>query len=203
MKKIILIRHGITGLLEQNRYQGWSDPPLSEAGRKEIETLRERFNSENPDIVFSSPLKRAHESARLLTENVIADERIKEMSFGKWEGRTYNEIVAEDPEAFEWWKRDLTSFRPGEGENISELRERVRSFYLDLKQKPEETIAIATHGGVIRAFILELLDLPPDFFWKINLETAGMTIINCYPEQNVLSLLNWKPFVVATSVACS
>src|SRR5262249_54263793 len=114
MKKLILVRHGLTAYLADGRYQGWSNPPLNVEGKKQIRQIAPRFVSQNPQIIFCSPLKRARQSADILNKKlnleIIEDGRIKEMSFGKWEGKTYDEILARYPKAFEWWKQDLKNF---------------------------------------------------------------------------------------------
>lgn len=204
MKKILWVRHGLTDYLRQNRYQGWSDTPLNREGKSEIRSLRNRICQENVEVIFSSPLKRALESARTLARylrlDVEVDERLKEMNFGAWEGMTYDEITTKFPEAFRWWERDLLTFKPAGGESINELRMRVESFLRDLAAREEETILIVTHGGVIRSSLLHFLDLPAAIFWKFELATAGLTTVNQSIDHCSLASLNWKPVPKKNSV---
>ncbi len=197
MKKIILVRHGLTHQLVENRYQGWSDPSLNDEGKREVRDLVPRFEDLVPEVIFSSPLKRAKETAEILSGRIkleiSEDERIKEMNFGDWEGQTYEEITAKDPEAFEWWKKDVEHFCPKNGESVAQLRIRVRQFLDQILAMPADRIAIVTHGGVIRVTIVELLNLGLDFFWKIDLATASISILDRYTNRFVLSCLNWEP----------
>ena len=90
MKKLILVRHGLTDYLVKGLYQGHSDPPLNKEGRAQIKSLADGFADKEPQIIFSSPLKRARKSADILNKDldleIIVDDRIKEISFGEWEG---------------------------------------------------------------------------------------------------------------------
>ena len=189
MKKLVLVRHGLTDLLAEGRYQGHSDPPLNKEGRGQIKNLAPRFSEEKPQIIFSSPLKRAHESAKILGKKhklgIHLDGRLKEISFGDWEGQTYDEIVRKYPEAFEWWKKDLANFRPAGGESLADLQSRVVSFFSEVKNRSEDVVAIVAHGGVIRAFMVELMGLAFDSFWKFELSPASMTVIDMERELKV------------------
>lgn len=182
MKKIVLVRHGVTDYLDQGRYQGWSDTPLNAEGRSQIQELVSRFESEKPEIIFSSPLRRARESAEILNQNlrfeIHIDPRIKEISFGEWEGHTYDQILEKYPEAFEWWKKDLHQFRPNGGESLTELRERVRLFFVEMRNRSENVIAVIAHGGVMRALIMELTGRNLDSFWGLDIPPAGMVVMD-------------------------
>lgn len=189
MKKLILVRHGLTDYLVKGLYQGHSDPPLNKEGRAQIKSLADGFADKEPQIIFSSPLKRALKSADILNKDldleIIVDDRIKEISFGEWEGETYDEIVKKYPEAFEWWKKDMANFRPEGGESLAELQARVREFFEEIKERPEDVIAVVAHGGVIRAFMVELMGVPFDSFWKFELSPASMTVIDAEKDLKV------------------
>lgn len=189
MKKLILVRHGMTDYLVKGLYQGHSDPPLNKEGRAQIKSLADGFADKEPQIIFSSPLKRARKSADILNKDldleIIEDDRIKEISFGEWEGETYDEIVKKYPEAFEWWKKDLANFRPEGGESLAELQKRVREFFMEIKERHEDVIAVIAHGGVIRAFMVELMGVPFDSFWKFELSPASMTVIDAEKDLKV------------------
>lgn len=187
MKTLILVRHGLTDSLVQGRYQGWSDSEMNEEGRRQIQELAIRFEQEKPEIIFSSPLKRARESAEILLSSklIVEDDRIKEMCFGEWDGLTYEQIMAKDPGIIEWWKKDMNTFRPAGGESFGEFRKRVKDFYSDIQVGSENVIAVVTHSGVIRIFMIELLNLPLDSFWKTQVDPGSMTIIDMGKENRV------------------
>ena len=147
--KIALVRHGPTAWNEEGRIQGQMDLPLSDAGRTTMAALSppDGFATAR---AYSSPLRRAIETAKLLGLDVTIDARLAEHSWGRWEGMTREEILARDGEdAFERAGRGA-DFTPAGGERTADLIARVRSFLLDVAQQSSDAIAI-THRGVLRS----------------------------------------------------
>jgi broad specificity phosphatase PhoE len=146
--KIVLIRHGRTAWNQEGRMQGRADPPLSPAGRAEV------LGWQLPDAWrdarwLSSPLRRAAETAALLTDRPVAlEHRLIEMDWGAWEGRTLAGLRAEIPEAMAANEARGLDFRPPGGESPREVRARLESPLTDLT---DELVVCVTHKGVIRA----------------------------------------------------
>jgi probable phosphoglycerate mutase len=145
--RILLIRHGRTAWNEQGRMQGRADLPLSPEGRAEV--LRRRLPDGWSDARWlSSPLKRATETAALLTDGPVAVEpRLIEMDWGAWEGRTLAELRAEDRAMAGNEARGL-DFRPPGGESPREVRARIENLFVEFRDGPVVCVA---HKGVIRA----------------------------------------------------
>jgi broad specificity phosphatase PhoE len=150
--RIALIRHGRTAWNEQGRMQGRADLPLSPAGRAEVAGWR------LPDDWagarwLSSPLKRATETAALLTGRPAAIEpRLIEMDWGAWEGRTLAELRAAGPAAMAANEARGLDFRPDGGESPREVRARLEGLFIELAAEPGlHDIVCVTHKGVIRA----------------------------------------------------
>ncbi len=141
-----LIRHGVTTYNEQSRYQGFSDAPLSEAGRAALKQAD--FSAEK---VYVSPLIRARQTAAILFPGAkqIPVEGLKEINFGKFEGRTYEEMKT-DPEYTAWLDSNCEGQIP-EGENRAAFTARtMRTFeqlLADCHARGEETVVIVAHGG--------------------------------------------------------
>jgi broad specificity phosphatase PhoE len=150
MMRILLIRHGRTAWNEQGRMQGRADLPLSPAGRAEV------AGWQLPDgwagaRWLSSPLRRASETAALLTDQPVAIEpRLIEMDWGAFEGRTLAELRAEAPAAMAANEARGLEFRPEGGESPREVRARLESLLADLADAPAVCV---THKGVIRAAV--------------------------------------------------
>ena len=126
--KIYLIRHGLTEYNAQRRYQGRSDLPLSESGRKALLS-----SGKTPDTVYVSPLRRARETASVLfpaSEQFVLPD-LTEMDFGIFEGRTADEMEA-DPvcgPAYRSWVAGMCTGRCPGGEDLAGFIERsVRGF---------------------------------------------------------------------------
>jgi probable phosphoglycerate mutase len=148
--KILLIRHGRTAWNEQGRMQGRVDLPLSPAGRAEV------AGWQLPDgwagaRWLSSPLRRATETAALLTHRPVAIEpRLIEMDWGAFEGRTLAELRAAAPAAMAASEARGLDFRPDGGESPRAVRARLESLLAELTDAPAVCV---THKGVIRAAI--------------------------------------------------
>ena len=103
MTEIIIIRHGETEWNKTGRFQGHSDVPLSEEGRAQAEALGKNLVVDHVDAIYASDLTRAMETAAPLAERfglpVIPDPQLRELNFGAWEGRNFNDVNAENPDA--------------------------------------------------------------------------------------------------------
>lgn len=106
-----------------------------------------------PDApVFSSPLRRCRELAAQIATSlgsgeVIHDDRLAEMHFGEWEMRAWDDIPRTEIDA---WAKDLTAYRPGDGESVLHMTQRVRSFYEEVQQQALENAIVVCHAGTIR-----------------------------------------------------
>lgn len=193
MARILLVRHGTTEWNESGRYQGISDIPLNEQGLRQAEALRQRLAGERIDVIYSSDLKRAVQTAGAIAAGrdleVIDCRELREMNFGEFEGLTFTEIG--DRYDSEWWAaRDANLEIPG-GESISQLAARVSAFAERLSSYDKgETVLIVAHGGTLRALICLLLGLGLEHWWQIGIDSASLTEIDTYSERTVLSLLN-------------
>ena len=146
--KIWLIRHGMTRLGEEKRYQGRLDDGLSEAGKGAL--LRADFRSKR---VYVSPALRARETAEILfpeAEQLLCPE-LREMDFGSFEGRGWWEM--EEDDAYRAWVDGGCRGRCPGGEDKAEFAERVNRCFEQIlrteteKPEPEENLVIVAHGG--------------------------------------------------------
>lgn len=146
--RITFLRHGPTDWNAQGRIQGHTDIPLSEAGLSKMRGLRPPFTSSR---IFASPLTRARQTAAALgLQNPKLDPRLMEQHWGRWEGMTRPEILAQDgEEAFVRAGLKL-DFRPPGGESTAELHTRVAEFLRDAARESSDAVAVA-HLGVLRA----------------------------------------------------
>ncbi|MEA2405327.1 MAG: 2,3-bisphosphoglycerate-dependent phosphoglycerate mutase, partial [Thermoleophilaceae bacterium] len=121
---IYLARHGETDDNAAGRVQGYLDPPLNERGREQARALAERAAGEGLAALWSSQLRRAHETASIVGERIgltpRVDERFAESRRGAWEGRLLSEIERDYPEQWAEWHTAADHFRfPGGGESIA------------------------------------------------------------------------------------
>ena len=164
--EIVLIRHGRTPSNDARRYLGRKDEPLSPGGREHARTL---LSSGLPPVerVFSSPLKRCLETAAIAYPAhvpVVVPEFV-EIDFGCFEGRTHDQLTAEEPAYTAWLASGGMGAIPG-GETQTELRTRCRAGFLRMTAAAAGMgrIAVVVHSGVIMAILAEFARPPRAFY---------------------------------------
>jgi alpha-ribazole phosphatase len=156
---IWLIRHGLTKLGEEGRYQGALDIGLSENGRTAL-----RKAEFEPERVYVSPMLRARETAEILfpdAEQVVVS-ALREMNFGVFEGRSAQEMER-DEDYCAWVEGGCRGRCPG-GESLEEFSSRVCTAFEGLLQTGEE-LAIVAHGGTMMAILSEQGE-PERLYWQ-------------------------------------
>lgn len=164
---IYLARHGQTNLNKQKLMQGRIEEPLNDTGRNQALLAREQIKNVKFDAVISSPLSRAKETAAILAdvpmETIETDERIIEVTFGKYERKRYY-LLGFHMTLF-WLLPELIP-APKTVEPISSMVERSRSFLTDLKKKDYENVLVVCHGGIIRALCGVIENRPHGIKWR-------------------------------------
>lgn len=156
--RVYLLRHGRTLWNDQRRYLGLTDLPLTEEGRSEL-----RAADFTAEIVYTSPLLRARQTARILFPNTrietVAD--FREMDFGDFEGRSADQM-ADDP-AYRAWVAGLCEGPCPNGESRAEFCARTCRAFSDLVEgaaaEGKDRLVIVAHSGTLRA-VMERFSLP-------------------------------------------
>ena len=195
MTRLLLVRHGETDLNTQSRMQGQSDAPLNEQGRQQAEALKNRLAGETIHAVICSDLRRAWETGTILTRrlglSLTPDPRLREMDFGGWEGLSYEEIQARDPDVLARWGADVMDFTPPGGENLRRFAKRVEPLLAEMAQKYEkETVLLVAHGGSLQLLVALALGLSPEKYWQFYLKPGSISELTIYPEGAIVNLLN-------------
>ena len=154
MTTILLARHGETDWNREGRFQGYADPPLNETGRAQAAGLAAELMGVELAAVYSSPLRRAFETAELLAAPhqlaPVALEALREVDVGSWQGLTREEVESRFPEQFARWLDYGKGWQ--DGESYEEMARRVVAALLQLAATHDgERILTVTHGGPIRA----------------------------------------------------
>lgn len=152
-RPLLLARHGETADNAERRFQGARNPPLNERGRAQAAALAETLRGEEIAALWTSPLRRAAETAEIVGRSLglepRPDERLREIDVGAWAGRTYAEVLAEVPDALERWLGGDLSFRFPGGESLAEQTERVVAALEEIRAGDVPALVVC-HGGVIR-----------------------------------------------------
>jgi alpha-ribazole phosphatase len=177
------------------RFDGSTDADMSPAGVRQIERVRDRLSGRRIDAACSSDLRRAVTSAQIITagRNIEYNQfpELREMDYGDIEGMTFGEIHHTFPDvARSIESRDCSVSFP-RGECFTDFEKRLRAFASVLeKYAPEQTVLIVAHGGALRMLLCVLLEAGLEFWWKINIDNASLSIVDTYPGGNLLTLLN-------------
>ncbi|TDH28653.1 histidine phosphatase family protein [Segetibacter sp. 3557_3] len=181
MLDVYLLRHGQTSWnAAGNRYCGRTDIPLTEKGINQAELVRSQLEGIEFNAVYSSPLQRAYKTAEIACggKKVIIDERLIEVDFGGWEGKTRAEFIEEDPGLWNNWDADPTDVKAGgTGETARDLTNRVDDFFHSvLQQHKTGSIMVVAHNGVNRLYLAHKLGMPMKHYRKLVQENSTVSM---------------------------
>jgi alpha-ribazole phosphatase/probable phosphoglycerate mutase len=154
--KIYLIRHGQTDWNIAGKIQGTHDIPLNETGRGQALKLAEAMDTRPVAKIFSSPLKRAANTAAMIGERqsteICSMKQLVEVEFGKWEGLTWAEIQKEYPEEFKGWTDKPEMVSPPGGEALEHIQGRCIGAWNEIRKITAglEDVAIVSHGATLK-----------------------------------------------------
>jgi len=196
MLRVILLRHGETPYnAAGNKYCGRTDLGLTEKGLAQAAKVAASLKGVNIDAVYSSPLQRARITAEIASGNrpVTTDERLIEIDFGLWEGKTKEEFNAENPSYWKEWMADPRSAKAGgTGESGSDVVKRVNDFFNEMLQKHHgQLILVVAHNGVNRLYMAEKLGMPLSNYRSFDIENSSITYFELQDDGRfVLKKLN-------------
>jgi len=164
LMKLYLARHGETDWNVKNLYQGQTDIPLNENGRRQAEDLALKLKDYPLDAIFSSDLKRAYETAEIVGTyhdlKIQKSSLLREKSFGEMEGKLKDEVLRAHPKYFlPEGGVDWAYTLPG-GESWDEVWKRIKRFFDNLKQQELRNVLVVGHGGAIRTFLRQQRNIP-------------------------------------------
>jgi alpha-ribazole phosphatase len=170
--QIYLVRHPAVAIAPGICY-GVSDVAISP--KVDISAICATLSKLNATLVYSSPLSRCRAIADALSNEVIADDRLKELNFGEWELQPWDKLRS--PEA-ELWMNDYVNVRCPGGESYLDLCQRVKSFLVDLPLKDPSSVVIVTHAGVIRTVLALIQGIPLTDSFSLQLKFEQIVTID-------------------------
>lgn len=180
-----ILRHGeVEG---GSKYRGWQDDPLTENGWQQ---MKNALSADNYwDVIVSSPLSRcALFSKEYVTKypcEYVEDERIKELHFGEWEGKTAESLMKTDKDRLQNFWQDPVNHSPPGGESLKIFSDRIHSVWDDLKQQYQgKNILLISHAGVIRMLFHKIAAVPLDSIFNIDVPEACLTRFEVQHGQN-------------------
>ena len=182
MLRLLLVRHGETDWNASGRYQGQMDVPLNAAGHEQADILARRLAAYPISAIYTSDLARAWQTAQVIGKvcalEVHPEPRLRELSFGEWQGLTYQQIGQRDPDGLARWSSDRVNLSPPGGEGLGEMATRVQDFLSQIRSEHQEgTVALVSHGGTIRIVLCVLLGLPLASYWQFEVDNTAIAEI--------------------------
>lgn len=199
--RLILVRHGETDLNRERRVQGLSNLGLNEKGRRQAEALAQALRSEKIGAIYTSPLRRAQETAlaigRYHQVEVTTLDGLKELDVGEVDGMNYEEMKAHHGEFFAKWMTDFTSVRLPGGGSVPELRDRCCAAIRTVVSKEQtacdsgdKAVVAVTHFFPILCIICDSLGMPLAHCRRLRLDVASICTLDFRPEGAVLVTYN-------------
>jgi probable phosphomutase (TIGR03848 family) len=183
----LLIRHATHALQGRVLVGRTAGVNLSPEGRGQGESLAARLAALGIAAIYASPRERAAETAALISERLGPAPRIEpaldEIDFGEWAGRSFDALEAEP--LWSPFNRLRSVTRPPGGETMLEVQARVVAFLEGCRARHSgETVAVVSHGDVLKAALLHYLGMPLDHFLRFEIDPASLSI---------LELADWGP----------
>ncbi len=183
--RILLARHGQTEWNAIRRFQGSSDVGLSALGRWQAEALARAMRDRHLVAVYSSPLRRAVETAapavtgRPVALSIVPE--LTELGLGEWEGRTVDEVCALTGDPYRRWLAAPLDCAPPGSESLLSVCERVQAAIERIRfahgPEPDGDVLIVAHGGVISIYACHLLGLSLNALWRLRVDNASITTV--------------------------
>jgi len=197
---IILVRHGQTAWNAAEVFRGQIDIELDETGLEQAELLAEYLSHRELETVYSSPLKRAIQTATAIARyHGLAVEiapGLNDINFGEWQGLPVTEVRTRFSELFETWVSDPHQVRLPSGESLDDVHQRALAPVNQVVDKHEgKVVVLVSHRVVNKVLICTLLGLDNSHFWDVRLDTCGMTTFELADGRFVLAEHNNTSFL--------
>jgi len=189
-KELYFLRHGDTGL--QGRHIGSTDVPLLDEGKGQVRKTARLLRAEGFDKILCSPMLRCRQTLDLLdlSSPWQTSELLREIDFGRWEGRSFSEIVQEDQDLVDAWVTQPESFTFPGGESLSAFKNRVALFKSQLEEMKDRKILVISHGGIIRYLLCLLLGIDIEKYLIFEVKAGSYCSIRLFAEGGLLTGFN-------------
>jgi broad specificity phosphatase PhoE len=184
MTRVYLVRHCEAEGNHKRIFQGHTDADVSEMGKRQLSCLAERFRGIPLDAIYSSPLRRALETARAVNRyhdlEIQVEDDLIEINGGCWEGKLWSEFPVKYPALSDDWDNAPYRFAPQGGESMREVYDRIwRGITGIVERHPGQTVCIASHGCAIRNFLCRAQGLPIERLNEVPwCDNTGVSIVD-------------------------
>lgn len=193
---VLFMRHGETAWNREGRVMGRQPVDLDQAGREQVQRAVPLARILAPEVILSSPLARARQSAQIIADGtgaaeILTDPRLEEVRYGVWENQTYHQLI-QDPHYVSYRRAPLDSRTPG-GETIAEVQARgVAAVEGAIAAYRGRRLLFVSHGDIIRTVLCHYLKLELQHFHRLRVDNAsffGLEINGEFAEVKFMNLL--------------
>src|SRR4030043_816955 len=194
MAKLILARHGETTWNVEKVFRGRADVSLDEVGIKQAELLGKYLSDWGLGAIYSSPVKRALDTANIVARyqkvSVRIAEGLTDFDFGEWQSLAEQQVRRLYPDLFNEWHNNPDKVRMSGGESLEDVRRRAVEVVNDIVSRHQGNVLLVSHRVVIKVLICCLLGLDNSHFRNINQDVGGITIFDYVDGRFVLTRHN-------------
>ena len=200
MVKLILVRHALTVDNQKSRLSGHIDSSISEEGKEQIDKITNYLKDFDIDKIYTTTSSRTKDTVKKLSElksiEIIEKESLKEISFGDFEGLTFDEIKDKYPKEFQDMIEKGYDYKYPNGESLIDSYNRV-CIELDniISNNDDRTILICSHGGTIRNIITYLISNSYKYHWNFKIDNGSVTILEVQDGFTVITAMNNTSFI--------
>jgi probable phosphoglycerate mutase len=191
---IYMVRHGETVLTPMRKFSGVGplNPELTEKGLAQAAAVAGAIAKLNPEVLIASPLGRTTQTAQAIAAatglEITFDEIWYELSFGDWDGLSFEEVKEKFPDEFQGWLNS-TSYAPAGGESydqaevrVEEALEKVAALY------PGQRVVVVTHNGIIKLAAQIVTGAPTEAVFHLDAAPCSITSISIWPSDGLRAL---------------
>jgi len=183
MARIIIARHGETDWNVGEAFRGRLDVGLNETGLAQAEALGEGLSAFAVEAVYSSPLKRAVDTATAVAAHhglrISIAPGLVDFDYGAWQGLSHQEVKEHYPDLYQRWLAEPHLVTMPDGESLGEVRQRAGKVVDSAVAAHGGTVVLVSHRVVNKVLICSLLGLDDSHFWNIRQDVAGITVFEC------------------------
>jgi phosphoserine phosphatase len=201
--RIYLVRHGETEWNKVRRFQGRSNLPLNQEGRKQVRALALALKNIPLMAIYTSPLIRTLETARLIkafhpSTPIFEDNGLIEMDLGEFDGMKVKDWAEQYPDFRKAWNENPTSVRMPGGESLNEVQDRAKKTLERIAgiYPPDTTILISSHNFVNLTILCDILKIPLNRFRDLRQENAAFNVIYKKEDRFYAELVNERSHLI-------
>jgi len=195
MVKVMLVRHGETDWNREQVFRGRIDVELNRNGREQARALAEATRMFQIDAVYSSPLSRSLETARIVAEAHHLDVKIAQgfvdFHYGDWQGLKHQEVKEKLPDLYLSWHESPHLVQISGGESLDDVRRRsLKELKKIVTEHEGGTVMIVSHRVVNKVLLCAIMELDNSHFWRLRQDNCCLNIFECSEDEYTICLLN-------------